>query len=145
MLDYYLTHTQFNCDYMSERIRLSRGVLGHLEACTRETELRRYARRQMRLSGEEPSQDSMWGMLEENSRYADTINFSSRPIGNEDVLGAALISLPPAFSSYLLDAYQRQGYIERGDVEHAYRNREFYPALAVAIVRNFGGSRRRFF
>lgn len=129
---------------MSERIRLSQGVLAHLEMCTNETELRRFTRRQMRLRGEELSQDSVWSMLKENSRYADTINLSSRPIGNEDVLGAALISLPPAFSDYLLDAYQRHGYIERGDVEHAYRNREFYPALTMAVFGNIArGMRKR--
>ncbi len=127
---------------MNERIRLSQGALTYLQTCTVDSEFGRFARSQIRLHGEEPSEEVIWNILEENVKYADVINLSSRPVGNEEVVGATLMSLPPAFSHYLLEAYRRQGYLERGDVEHAYRNREFYPALTMAIFRNLGRCRK---
>jgi len=67
------------------------------------------------------TEDMIWEQLENNSKYADFINFSSRPILNEEDAYVSLMGLPSQFSHELLSRYQRKGYLERNDIAEAFR------------------------
>jgi hypothetical protein len=99
------------------RIRLSQEVPVYMRICSEDTELRREARRYL---GGATSAEELWAVLESNNRYADVVNFSSRPVGNEEVVYAALMLAPPEVSQHLLQRYEQQGYLEQEDVEDAY-------------------------
>ncbi|MBI4163036.1 MAG: hypothetical protein HY513_05105 [Candidatus Aenigmarchaeota archaeon] len=98
-------------------IRLSQSVPEYMRMCSRNTEFRRLAQREVGFV--DPA--TLWGVLEENSRYADFVNFSSRSVGNEEKVYIALVGAPSCVSQQLLERYEEHGYLEMEDVYAAYR------------------------
>ena len=100
-----------------DRIKLSQNIPIFLERCSRsQSKLGQITQQQELMSIQ-----GIWEALEENSRYADIKNFSVRKVGNEGEVYVCLMRLPPGFSQKILYRYRERGFLERSDVEEAYR------------------------
>ncbi|GEM_PF-5788945 len=103
---------------MTDGLRLTGQTQSYLDVCARaDTPLREAARREL---GNVISEDAIWSILEENSRHAHIANFSSRRIGNDELVYCALIALPSTFSQALGERYRQNEQITQDNVHEAY-------------------------
>lgn len=107
---------------MTDRIRLTGRMPGYLAVAASRSDARYRSMGDILVQTymHSISEQYIWSLLEENSRYSDIVNFSSRPVGNEDEAGYALFGLPPGFSERLLTVYETNGFLTREDVHVAY-------------------------